>query len=74
MNTLMENWGHKDIKFKELIDYGFPLPTFTFINRTKSNTEDFDLNGLKALYDTDGRYPDFQNLSKELWSLVPEIN
>ena len=29
-NTLMENWPLKDIKFKELSDYGFPLPTFTF--------------------------------------------
>ena len=44
----MNNWAHKDIKFKELIDYGFPLPTFTFGNGTSIRIADFDVNGLKA--------------------------
>jgi hypothetical protein len=44
----MNNWVHKDIKFKELIDYSFPLPTFTFTNGTSIRIPDFDLNGLKA--------------------------
>ena len=44
----MNNWVHKDIKFKELIDYGFPLPTFTFTNGTSIKIDDFDVNGLKA--------------------------
>ena len=46
----MNNWVHKDIKFKELIDYGFPLPTFTFTNETSINVGVFDANGLKATY------------------------
>ena len=44
----MNNWVHKDIKFKELIDYGFPLPTFTFTNGKSIRIYDFDVNGLKA--------------------------
>jgi hypothetical protein len=70
---LIKNWAHKDIKFKELIDYGFPLPTFTFTNGTSINFEDFDANGLKAL--NFGRTPpDLPNFNKDLFSLVPEIN
>jgi len=25
----MENWEHKDLKFKQLIDFDFELPQFT---------------------------------------------
>lgn len=28
--TLLENWDRKDIKFKELIDFGFPVPRYVF--------------------------------------------
>ena len=26
----MENWEHKDISFKTLIDYGFPVPQYQY--------------------------------------------
>ena len=69
----MKNWEHKDIKFKELIDYGFPLPTFTFTNQKSINVEVFDANGLKAtnFYRLP---PDLPLLYVNIWSLVPEIN
>jgi hypothetical protein len=70
----MKNWAHKDIKFKELIDYGFPLPTFTF-NSTKIiyHTEDFDFDGFKAA--TFGVIPpDLLDIHKDIWSLIPEID
>ena len=44
----MKNWPLKDIKFKELIDYGFPLPTFTFDAYKNYPTQAFDVDGLKA--------------------------
>ena len=69
----MNNWVHKDIKFKELIDYGFPLPTFTFTNGTSIYSEDFEVNGLKAL-NFGQTPPDLPNLNNDLWSLVPEVN
>ncbi len=31
-NTLMQNWQHKDISFKQLIDFGFPLPQYEYEN------------------------------------------
>ncbi len=67
-NTLIDNWKHKDITFKELIDYGFPLPKFTFENYQYYRSEEFEANGLKSI---DGRD---QNINKDFLSLVPEIN
>jgi hypothetical protein len=45
----MKNWAHTDIKFKELIDYGFPLPTFTFNGRKSTEIQYFSLNGWRGV-------------------------
>jgi hypothetical protein len=61
----MNNWAHKDIKFKELIDYGFPLPTFTFSNSTSTFASEFYLNGLKATH--------FNIIPKDLQDIKKDI-
>ena len=68
----MNNWVHKDIKFKELIDYDFPLPTFTFTNGTSIKNHEFNLNGLKAIQFE--LTPLDLTMIKDIESLVPEIN
>jgi hypothetical protein len=49
-STLLENWEHKDIKFKELIDFEFPLPQYIIHSPDNLHHEIFfDADGLKAI-------------------------
>ena len=44
--TLFENWDRKDIKFKELIDLGFPLPVYNFEGGKYYSVKEFNVNGM----------------------------
>ena len=47
--TLLKNWDRKDIKFKELIDLGFPIPRYLLEGEKIYSIEDFNVSGLQAV-------------------------
>ena len=46
---MLKNWDRKDIKFKELIDLGFPIPQYFLEGEKNYSTEDFNVSGLQAV-------------------------
>jgi hypothetical protein len=46
---LLKNWDKKDIKMKELLDYGFPLPQYEFNGKSNLSIEYFYSGGLQAV-------------------------
>ena len=42
-STLIENWEYKDIRFKDLIDIGFPLPAFNFTYGVYYDVDKFNI-------------------------------
>jgi hypothetical protein len=46
-----KNWKYKDILMKDLIDFGFPLPAYSFEYKEVYSLKDFNnISGLKAVY------------------------
>jgi hypothetical protein len=71
-NTFMGNWKFKDIKLKELIDFGFPLPQFNLSIELKTyfDVTKFNEDGMQAItYD----YRNFF-VKNDVMTLIPEIN
>lgn len=43
---MLENWEQKDIKFKDLMELGFPLPEYYFTRGFGDSVENFNFSGL----------------------------
>ena len=56
---LFENWDHRDIKFKDLVDLGFPLPVYDLNGDKYYSVNDFNINGMQAV-DYGSNPPDLQ--------------
>jgi hypothetical protein len=45
----LSNWEHKDIKFKDLIDLGFQMPTYLIKSDKTFSVKDFYDDGWRAI-------------------------
>jgi hypothetical protein len=70
--TLLQNWEHKDIKFKELLDFGFQLPQYYLEGEQIYSVEEFNVNGLQAV--AYGSNPPNLKIQDDIQSLIPYIN
>ena len=70
--TLLQNWEHKDIKFKELLDSGFQLPRYSLWGEQIYPVEKFNASGLQAV--EYGSNPPDLKIQEDVQSLIPFIN